>query len=575
MQRIQTFEAEDQALFLRYERRKKALLTEQESLLRLSEFKPQVLSAFVRNRLLDEVYLPLIGDNFAKQIGSAGEDTRTDRMGLLLLISPPGYGKTTLMEYVANRLGITFVKVNGPSLGHEVTSLDPAQCPNLAARQEVEKINLAFEMGDNVLIYLDDIQHTNPELLQKFISLCDGTRRIEGVYQGKSRTYDFRGRKVAVVMAGNPYTEAGGKFQIPDMLANRADTYNLGDIIGENSQHFEASYIENSLTSNRTLGILAGKDRKDVYAVMQIAETGQREGVSFVSSYSMEEINDMVAVMKMMMRVRDTILRVNLEYVRSAAQAEDYRTEPAFKLQGSYRNMNRIAEKLLPIMTDAEVEQIIVDHYTGEAQTLTDGAEANLLKFKELEGKLSEQELARWNEIKKRFNRKKVLGGGEGDPVNRVVAQLSDFKEGIDGIAQALIAGRSDAENGIGGAIRQLVDVVQDQGGLALDRAHAHQTNLAKLSADDLPRLLEALHAIGAQLQQSNGHTSELSQAIQQVVSQRSSTASTDLPVAKDRVQELAFSLDESSLAVLNTLITSIDSLLSRISVNHNGESAQ
>ena len=96
----------------------------------------------------------------------------------------------------------------------------------------------------------------------------------------------------------------------------------------------------------------------------------------------MEEINDMVVVMQQMMRVRDTILRVNLEYVRSAAQADDYRTEPPFKLQGSYRNMNRIAEKLLPIMTGGEVEQLIVDHYTGEAQTLTDGAEANLLKFK-------------------------------------------------------------------------------------------------------------------------------------------------------------------------------------------------
>ncbi len=35
-------------------------------------------------------------------------------MGLLLLISPPGYGKTTLMEYVASRLGLVFVKVNGP-----------------------------------------------------------------------------------------------------------------------------------------------------------------------------------------------------------------------------------------------------------------------------------------------------------------------------------------------------------------------------------------------------------------------------------------------------------------------------
>ena len=99
------------------------------------------------------------------------------------------------MEYVANRLGITFVKVNGPSLGHDVTSLDPAQCPNSAARQEVEKINLAFEMGDNVLIYLDDIQHTHPEFLQKFISLCDGTRRIEGVYKGSRELMIFVGAR--------------------------------------------------------------------------------------------------------------------------------------------------------------------------------------------------------------------------------------------------------------------------------------------------------------------------------------------------------------------------------------------
>ena len=48
--------------------------------------------------------------------------------------------------------------------------------------------------GDNVMIYLDDIQHCNPEFLQKFISLCDAQRKIEGVYKGKSRTYDFRGK---------------------------------------------------------------------------------------------------------------------------------------------------------------------------------------------------------------------------------------------------------------------------------------------------------------------------------------------------------------------------------------------
>src|SRR5690606_878094 len=70
--------------------------------LRLDEFRPKVLTSFVRNRLIDEVYLPMIGDNLAKQLGAAGENKRTDRSGMLLLISPPGYGKTTLMEYVAN-----------------------------------------------------------------------------------------------------------------------------------------------------------------------------------------------------------------------------------------------------------------------------------------------------------------------------------------------------------------------------------------------------------------------------------------------------------------------------------------
>ena len=67
------------------------------------EFMPDVLSTFVRNKLINEVYLPIIGDNLAKQMGSTRQRKRTDLMGLLLLISPPGYGKTTLMEYIANR----------------------------------------------------------------------------------------------------------------------------------------------------------------------------------------------------------------------------------------------------------------------------------------------------------------------------------------------------------------------------------------------------------------------------------------------------------------------------------------
>ena len=439
LDRLARHEKTNAAAFRELSVLKQRLTEEKRTRMRLEEFKPKVMSAFVRNRLIDEVYLPLIGDNLAKQLGTAGADTRTDRMGMLLLISPPGYGKTTLMEYVANRLGLTFVKINGPALGHNVLSLDPDEAPNAAAREEVKRLNLALEMGDNVMIYVDDIQHTNPEFLQKFISLCDAQRKIEGVWEGRARTYDLRGRKVAVVMAGNPYTESGGKFQIPDMLANRADTYNLGDILGGHESAFKASYIENSLTSNPALSRLASRSQKDVLTLIRIAETGSRDGADFEGNYTPGEIDEMVAATRHLLRVRDTILRVNLEYIRSAAQEDAYRTEPAFKLQGSYRNMNRIAEKVLPLMTGGEVEQLILDHYRGESQNLTKAAEANLLKFYEMEMMQDEAQRARWEEIKKGFNKQKLLGaGGENDPVARVVAQLSQFNDGLDSIREGI-----------------------------------------------------------------------------------------------------------------------------------------
>lgn len=432
MDKLRQFAEHDVPTFQAYQDSKHQLVEAKSESMRLEEFKPKVMSAFVRNKLLNNLYLPMIGDNLAKQLGTADKDTRTDRMGMLLLISPPGYGKTTIMEYIANRLGLTFMKINGPALGHDVTSLDPAEAPNATAAEEVKKLNLALEMGDNVLIYLDDIQHTHSEFLQKFISLCDAQRKIEGVYNGVARTYDLRGKKVAVVMAGNPYTETGGKFQIPDMLANRADTYNLGDIIGGAAEDFKASYIENSLTSNKVLSKLASKSQQDVYAVMSIAETGSQEGIDFEGNYTPAEIEEMVKVTKHLYRVRDAILRVNLQYIESAAQEDAYRTEPPFKLQGSYRNMNRIAEKIIPLMTDQEVLDIIQDHYENESQTLTSGAESNLLKFKEMEDLATPEEAARWASIKKDFTKNKMVGGnGEDDPVTRLVAQLTSINESI------------------------------------------------------------------------------------------------------------------------------------------------
>jgi hypothetical protein len=439
MERLRRHETEVVPVYQAYVAFKKRLIENKRVAMRLEEFQTRVLTSFVRNQLIDETYLPLIGDNLAKQIGSAGENKRTDRMGLLLVISPPGYGKTTLMEYVANRLGLVFMKINGPALGHEVTSLDPSQAPNAGAREEIAKLNLALEMGDNVMLYLDDIQHTNPEFLQKFISLCDGQRRIEGVYNGRPRTYDLRGRKVAVVMAGNPYTESGTKFQIPDMLSNRADTYNLGDILSGHEGAFQNSYLENAVTSNQVLAKLAVRSAKDIRTLIKIAETGNREGLDLEGSFSSDELEEMLNVMRKMIAVRKVILRVNQEYIASAAQADAYRTEPPFKLQGSYRNMGRLAEKLVPLMNEAELQSLIRDHYQNESQTLTSGAEANLLKFREITGMMSPADTERWAEIKKTFQRGQLMSGADGtDPVNKVVAQLSTFREGLEGIQSTL-----------------------------------------------------------------------------------------------------------------------------------------
>lgn len=405
------------------------ILNKEKEKLRVQDFKAKPLSSFVRNKLITEAYLPLIGDNLAKQMGTVGEKKRTDLMGLLLLISPPGYGKTTIIEYIAQKLGLVFMKINCPSLGHSVTSLDPNDAPDVTSRKEVEKINIACEMGNNVLLYLDDIQHTNPEFLQKFISLCDGSRKVDGVWNGVPKTYDLKGKKFAIVMAGNPYTESGEVFKIPDMLSNRADIYNLGDMLSGQQEVFELSYIENSLTSNAILAPLATRNLDDLYKFIEIAKGTNHPLNEFEYNYSQAEANEIVDVIKKMINIQKVVLRVNQQYIASAATGDQYRVEPPFKLQGSYRNMNKMSEKVVSVMNDAELNAMVMDHYVGEAQTLTQGTEENLLKLKELLGIQTEVEKERWAQIKKDFIRHKTVGNADTDGFTKIAHQLSELSE--------------------------------------------------------------------------------------------------------------------------------------------------
>ena len=350
------------------------------------------------------------------------------------------------MEYVADRLGLVFVRINCPALGHDVTALDPASASNSAARQELEKLNLGLAMGNNVLLYLDDIQHTSPEFLQKFIGLADGTRRIEGMWQGQARSYDMRGKRFAIAMAGNPYTESGDVFKIPDMLANRADIYNLGDVLSGREALFASSYIENSLTSNPALAPLSSRDPRDVQLLVRLAQGEEVASGDFSHAYSSAELDELTALLKRLFRARDLLLKVNGAYIESAAQRDNYRMEPAFKLQGSYRNMTKLAAKITPLMDDDELNNLLRDHYRGEAQTLTTGAQENLLKLAHLMGNATTEETERWQAICSDFLRQRKAGGEDVDGFTRIANALLDVSRAVDDLKPGDSAGDSEAK---------------------------------------------------------------------------------------------------------------------------------
>jgi ATPase involved in DNA repair/ATPase family associated with various cellular activities (AAA) len=390
--------------------------------LQVGDLRPKVLSSFVRNRLVDDVYFPLVGENLARQLGENGA-----AQGMLLLVSPPGYGKTTLIEYVAQLLGMALIRVSGPALGTGVTSLDPAVAPDSASASELEKLNRAFAMGTNTLLYLDDIQHLSPEFLQRFIPLCDATRRIEGVFDGSARTFDLSGRRFAVVMAGNPYTSEGTQFKVPDMLANRADVYNLGEVAGNFADVFAQSYLENAVGGNEVTAPLLARGRNDFDRFLAASRGDHLRSDQLEHPYSAADVSNIIKVLANLVQVRDVLLKVNAAYIRSASMDDALRGEPAFALQGSYRNMSRLAGRVLPAMTTEEVSQLIVDHYQAESQTLGAAAAWNLAKLQEVFGAPSSGAMARINELRDRWRQANV-----GDnPMQVMAGSLREIAESM------------------------------------------------------------------------------------------------------------------------------------------------
>ncbi|WP_238314653.1 hypothetical protein, partial [Methylobacterium crusticola] len=58
------------------------------------------------------------------------------------------------------------------------------------------------------------------------------------------------------------------------MLANRADVWNLGDVLSGRDEVFALSFVENALTANPVLAPLAARSRGDLDLLVRLAAGG-------------------------------------------------------------------------------------------------------------------------------------------------------------------------------------------------------------------------------------------------------------------------------------------------------------
>jgi hypothetical protein len=101
------------------------------------------------------------------------------------------------------------------------------------------------------------------------------------------------------------------------------------------------------------------------------------------------------------------------------------------------------------VLTDAELENVVADHYRSEAHALASGAEHNLLKLAEIRGQLAEAERARWDDIKRAYNRHQLLQGADkGDKTAHIIAQLTSFNDNLDRIRTTIAAAAKRPDEG-------------------------------------------------------------------------------------------------------------------------------
>jgi len=156
--------------------------------------------------------------------------------------------------------------------------------------------------------------------------------------------------------------------------------------------------------------------------------------------------------------------------------------------------MNKLAEKISAVMNETELNELINDHYRGEAQLLTSGTEANLLMLKSLRSTLSPEEEQRWEEIKQDFLRNKAMGGDSSDAGQRIVAQLADLVNGVGTLGESLkpngaLEAQLEQQAASAKTLRESLDAI----GLSVQQQKAPQVSITNTPSPEFAKVLETL----------------------------------------------------------------------------------
>jgi uncharacterized protein YqgV (UPF0045/DUF77 family) len=426
---------------------------------------PRPVADFFPNQLIKQIYLPALLENLLSQLGNPISGDEGKSAGLLLLLSPLGYGKTLLIQYVASYLGLIAMRIDGAALGPTVDSIDPMAAPNALSRYELEKINFALAIGDPVMLFIDQIEAMAPALLQSFVSLAE-KRTMRGIWRGKSRHYQLNDRAFCLVMAGNFACTSGETVNLPTALTQLADIYYLNEMVDGKTidddnyqivddeaisnfnlkaievknavvaylttdvtplsvktiknqlinyknarsqithkhylELFALSYLENALFSHPLLSRLI-KQPDDIYQLIALTYGESVSNQALSRHYSASEINQITAIIEKLLQIQAVVFTINQHHL--AAQASQFGTIPYFQLTGNYRNMNHLAAKITLATTPQAVEQLIDSYYLAQARALpSTEVEKNLLKFLAIRGTMTPVQKQRWQKISNYFN---------------------------------------------------------------------------------------------------------------------------------------------------------------------------